>query len=650
MPHQKPTESISNPFSSRIGRRIILIMVVLSGLLTLSTTLLQLYWDYKQEINEINQKHYEVENVHSELLVSSLWSYDLALLQQHLELLVNLPKVQYLEIRSLQTVISAGEKVVNYPISDSYPLIYYNVPDQRHEEIGTIYIESNAEEIYTALAQQFLTTLTINAVKTLLVCGILLLVFHSSINQRIFQVVDYLRRYNPRHPALPLELNSHKWIIEENDELDLLGYEANRITANITKLYQNIQHEKERLADFTQVSSDWLWETDHQGRLIYCSDSMLDALQLDILQQPTFKQLPCFANAHHLHQLLQSKQSFQHCELGVVLSDQSCYLMLQAIARYKDERFVGFRGTALDISSLKQTQLQLHQLNENLEQQVVARTQDLELSLSQLQKTQQQLIEAEKLSALGGLVAGVAHEVNTPLGISVTASSIINESILQLNQAFSDQTLTSTQFAELMQNMTSSGEMLTNNLNRAAKLIRDFKQTAVDQVSESRCEFELLQSLDALIASLHSETRKIPVTPHIICSTGSIKMNSLPGVISQIVTNLVLNSVNHAFEQQPNAEIVIELSEHDDNVLLEYRDNGCGVEPHLHHKIFEPFYTSKRGYGGSGLGLNLVFNLVKQKLQGELTFESELNQGVKFTITLPKVLLMNINQQNENDN
>lgn len=119
-------------------------------------------------------------------------------------------------------------------------------------------------------------------------------------------------------------------------------------------------------------------------------------------------------------------------------------------------------------------------------------------------------------------------------------------------------------------------------------------------------------------------------------------MNSLPGVLTQIVSNLVLNSVNHAFSTQPNPEILVRISEQEQNVILEYQDNGSGVEESLHQKIFEPFYTSKRGKGGSGLGLNLVFNLVKQKLKGDLSFHSEPNQGVHFVITLPKELPMQI--------
>ncbi|MCX9476527.1 HAMP domain-containing histidine kinase, partial [Vibrio cholerae] len=161
------------------------------------------------------------------------------------------------------------------------------------------------------------------------------------------------------------------------------------------------------------------------------------------------------------------------------------------------------------------------------------------------------LIESEKLAALGGLVAGVAHEVNTPLGIAVTASSVIIETTKELNDAFANQTLTSQQFSELMQRLNDTNTMLENNLNRAAKLIRDFKQTAVDQVSESRSQFSIYQVLSALIASLHPETRKIPVVPKLE-GDERLMMNSLPGVLTQIVSNLVMNSINHAFSNTPN--------------------------------------------------------------------------------------------------
>lgn len=139
------------------------------------------------------------------------------------------------------------------------------------------------------------------------------------------------------------------------------------------------------------------------------------------------------------------------------------------------------------------------------------------------------------------------------------------------------------------------------------------------------------------MASLHSETRKVPVEPQ-LHGDEAIIMNSLPGVLTQIMTNLVMNSVNHAFATCSNPMINIQFYQKEQNIIIEYTDNGCGVGKELHQKIFEPFFTTKRGQGGSGLGLNLVFNLVKQKLHGRLSFSSELGQGVHYVITLPQAL------------
>ncbi|HDY7993693.1 TPA: ATP-binding protein [Vibrio vulnificus] len=634
-------ESINNPLFSRIGRRIILIMILLSGLFTLFTTLLQLYWDYDKEFNDVEQRHYEIQNVHAGLLSASLWSFDLVLLQERLDGLVNLPKIDYLEIKSEDYTFSAGKRVEQGAIADTYPLTYHNAMDGNMETIGTIYVESDAQEIYHYLLKQFLVTLTLNALKTAFVCYIILMIFHASVNRRIFEIAQYLRRYNPRHPSDPLQLAHYQWIMENDDELDWLGEETNRITGNVTTLYRNIKQEQERLADFTHVSSDWLWETDELGRLTYCSEAMMEQLGIEPLEKPLLIEIEALSDAKNLTSYMLKRNDFAMCEESITLNCITYHFLFQAIAKYEENKFLGFRGTTINITDLKLTQIELQQLNQNLEHEVAVRTLDLKQSMEQLKATQEQLVESEKLAALGGLVAGVAHEVNTPLGIAVTASSIIRDASIELNQAFSNQTLTSAQFADVMQRISDSSQMLENNLNRAAKLIRDFKQTAVDQISESRSEFNVKQVLDALIASLHPETRKVPVAP-VVDSPEDVVMNSLPGVLTQIVSNLVLNSVNHAFGTQPNPEILVRISEQEQNVILEYQDNGSGVEESLHQKIFEPFYTSKRGKGGSGLGLNLVFNLVKQKLKGELSFHSEPNQGVHFVITLPKELPIQI--------
>lgn len=630
-------ESIQNPFYSRIGRRIILIMIVLSGAITLTTTLVQLSWDYKEQFNSIEQRQLEIRDVHAPLLAASLWSFDLVVLQQRIDGLVNLPRIDYLRIESDGYTFEAGTKLTESVIASNYPLMHQNPESSIFEQLGGVYVESNAQEVYDYLIRQFIQTLLINMFRTLFVCTIVLYVFHLSLNQRIFSIAQYLRSYNPRHPSSALVLPHTRWVSEKDDELDWLGEETNKITSNMSLLYQSIREEQLRLHDFAMVASDWLWETDNNGRLIYCSDNMRKALSIDESSKPVFNKIEALAECTALQQHLLRHSDFAKCEEQITINCITCYLMFQGRAHFNDDQFLGFRGTAINITELKVTQLDLQELNQNLEHTIALRTVDLKQSMNDLRAAQDKLVEQEKLAALGGLVAGVAHEVNTPLGIAVTATSVIRDAASELNNAFREQTLTSVQFEEVMTRLVDGSSMLESNLDRAAKLIRDFKQTAVDQVSESRNQFRISDVLSSLIASLHPETRKVPVTP-LLDGDDTLQMSSLPGVITQVISNLILNSINHAFAEQDDAKINIKFYQQESDIVFEYTDNGCGVASELHHKIFEPFYTSKRGKGGSGLGLNLVFNLVKQKLKGELSFHSEMGEGIKMIITVPQTL------------
>ncbi|MES2502592.1 MAG: ATP-binding protein [Pseudomonadota bacterium] len=289
---------------------------------------------------------------------------------------------------------------------------------------------------------------------------------------------------------------------------------------------------------------------------------------------------------------------------------------------------------ATSLAQVRATEEKLKQYSEGLETTVSERTQALTESLNQLQAAQGQLIESEKLAALGGLVAGVAHEVNTPLGVAVTAASILEETLTDMQTQFSNETMTAEGLQKLIHTAQDSQLMLSSNLNRATKLIKDFKMTAVDQLSENCCEFNVSEVIHALLESLVPETKKIPVTPTLACPS-HLTMNSLPGVLTQVLSNLIVNSVKHAFEQTAHPQIHIIVYPHEELVIVEYRDNGAGVPESLHQRVFEPFFTTKRGQGGSGLGLNIVYNLVTRKLLGRLEFISSLGQGVHFKLYLP---------------
>lgn len=289
------------------------------------------------------------------------------------------------------------------------------------------------------------------------------------------------------------------------------------------------------------------------------------------------------------------------------------------------------------LAQLRAAESSLKRHSDELEDKVSERTRALSASLRELESAKDQLIQSEKLAALGGLVAGIAHEVNTPLGIAVTVSSVLTDTLDELKHKFDTQSLTTADFERLVAHAIEGNGMLITNINRAAKLISDFKKTAVDQISETRCEFDVRSTLTALIASLHPETRRVPVTPRLDCPEG-LEMRSLPGVLTQVVSNLIINSVRHAFAGVDKPEILISVAQENDWIVLDYRDNGVGVPEALHQRIFEPFYTSSRGSGGSGLGLNIVFNLVSRKLRGRLNFTSAPGRGVHFCLCIPRVL------------
>jgi signal transduction histidine kinase len=634
-------KKLISPLQSHLGRRILFILVLLSGTITLIATAAQLYFDYNQQFRNIEKRHQEIRSIHARTLATSLWSFDITHLQQKLNGLCNLPYIDYLEIRATNYTIRSGKPVStsNNMIQHTYPITYQEPISKEIMQIGTIRVESDVQDIYDALTRDIFTTIAINITKTVLVCYLILLVFHRSINQRIFAIVRYMRQYNPIDPHSQqnrLDVHCSPLITQKNDELSLLVRETNKLTKNISTFYLNSRFEQTRLTDFARISSDWLWETDASLNLIYCSEVMQRALDLEESHQRPFQQIEPFQSAHQLQQLLHEKQSFSQCEEELALYGGKQWLMFQAQARYsEDNEFLGFRGTALNISELKAVQFELETLNQNLEQTVQQRMDDLAQNLERLKQTHVQLIQSEKLTALGRLVAGVAHEVNAPLGIAITAISSIEEVMNEYEDSYNNQTLSSEQFIQLTERLKASSQLLQHNLNRAAKLVQDFKQTAVDQVSESQCRFNIHHVLMSLIASMHPETVKIPVSP-VLDGDKTLMMSSLPGTLTQIIANLIMNSTTHAFGgiHRPS-QIRIQFYEEKQSIVFEYQDNGIGVAKELHEKIFEPFYTTKRGCGGSGLGLSLVFNLV-QKLQGTLQFSSEPDQGVHYCIRLPK--------------
>lgn len=278
------------------------------------------------------------------------------------------------------------------------------------------------------------------------------------------------------------------------------------------------------------------------------------------------------------------------------------------------------------------------ELEEKNEKLVLAR-QDAEIALGQLQEAQSQLVESEKMAALGGLVAGVAHEINTPVGNSLTVATTLRRRTSAFETEVQTGTLRKSTLAAFSADITNATEQLESNLTRAAELIQSFKQVALDRGSMDRREFQIKHYVQDLLASLQTVVRKYPVSITVDIPE-DISINGYPGAFGQVITNLIMNTLTHAFDPQvigqANGQIAISGQQIDpDWMELSFADDGIGISVENQNKVFEPFFTTKRGEGGSGLGLHVVFNLVTQTLGGSIALESAVHQGTTFFIRLP---------------
>ena len=259
-----------------------------------------------------------------------------------------------------------------------------------------------------------------------------------------------------------------------------------------------------------------------------------------------------------------------------------------------------------------------------------------EKALDDLREAQQSLIAAEKLAALGGLVAGVAHEVNNPIGISLTVASSFARRCEEFAKEVDAGPLRRSRLGEFLEGGRDAANQLVSNLQRAGELVQSFKQVAVDRSHADRRPFDLRESTDQIVASLRPALKKSQITLTVDVPAG-IVMDSYPGSYGQVLTNLFLNSVVHAFPDGRAGTVIVEARQVRDDVDIFVSDDGVGMSEEIQRRAFDPFFTTRRNEGGTGLGLHIIFNLVTQQLGGRLAFESRLGWGTRFRITLPRV-------------
>lgn len=281
-----------------------------------------------------------------------------------------------------------------------------------------------------------------------------------------------------------------------------------------------------------------------------------------------------------------------------------------------------------DISEKKKLEFQIIERNAALK----SSNDNLESMIIDLKQTQEKLVESEKMASLGSLVAGVAHEINTPVGIGLTGVTQLMEECTDIRQRYEQGGLTPDDFEEFLSSANEISDIVKKNLVRTAHLVRSFKQVAVDQTSDEDREVNLKFYIDEVVFSLASVLRKANVEVSVDCAD-DITVITNPGYISQVLTNLIVNSVNHGFCDRGSGAISIALTERKPTeFLLVYKDDGKGISEQHAPKIFDPFFTTRRGTGGTGLGLNITYNIITNALGGSIVCESKEGEGVTFTI------------------
>lgn len=297
-------------------------------------------------------------------------------------------------------------------------------------------------------------------------------------------------------------------------------------------------------------------------------------------------------------------------------------------------------GIGIDISEIKKIQQELIENNRNLEDKVRKRTKELtqanyELSES-YEKTkamQSYLIQSEKMAALGNLVAGVAHEINTPIGIGVTAASHLNDISQEFISKVKEGSMDPEELIDFVEDLEQASAIILRNLNRASKLVKSFKQVSADQASEPKRQFNVKEYLDEILVSLSPKLNKTKHNILVSCEA-NLFVDGYPGAFAQIISNLLINSLMHAYQTDEAGNITITITKLEKFIEIIFSDDGKGIDAMNIANIFDPFFTTKRGAGGTGLGLSVVYNIVTQQFGGTISCESQLGKGTSFEIHL----------------
>ncbi|MBP6140690.1 MAG: PAS domain S-box protein [Aeromonas sp.] len=635
-----------------LSYRLLSYILVCSTVLAMIITALQLAWDYRKDVAVIEDSIGQIEASFLQPIAASLWNLDEEQVKVQIEGIMNLPNMQFVMVKEMLgnsevPLLTQGVERESYDISREFNLTYQG------EVVGKLFVAASLEQIYQRLIEKSVLILVSQTIKTLVVSFCILIIIYYLVVRHLNRIANYAQKFNLDRLAVELTLEGRPLPRKKPDELDTLVATLNQMRARLN----------DEFAARHQAAEQLQQERDFSATLINSANMVICCMEPD-LNIASINPAAILLTGYHQQEILQHNwldlfvSQEQREDLTLTLADhgaiedkevimhdqQGHELVLQWTFApfYEGPNLKYLIGFGYDITRLKKVEREIIQLNELLEGKVVERTRSLSDANNQLgrayddlKQAQQTLVESEKMASLGSLVAGVAHEINTPIGISVTASSYLQERVADFKLHIDSKQLSRSYLNEFTVNLDESMQLLQSNLRRASELIASFKQVAVDQSSEARYNFSLADNLHQVVVSLGHKLKKAQCEVDIQCDP-KLSIFSFPGSFTQIYSNLILNSINHGFDNWDKPKkITIKVEQEGEELLINYSDNGRGIPPEILPRIFDPFVTSKRGQGGSGLGTHIIYNLVVQLLKGRISCASEPGNGAQFHIRLP---------------
>ena len=638
--------------------RLLSYVLVCSFALAIIITLLQLLLDYQNNLAKINANIAQVESSFVDPLANSLWNFDKEQIEAQSRGIINLPYMQYVKVYEVvgNTEVAIAHQGIfqeKYDISAKFDLVH------QRQVVGTLFVAASLDQVYQQLLDDALSILINQTLKIMVVAICILLIIYYTVIRHINKIALYTRNIKLSSHNKNLILDGRKaHLSHASDELDELVYLLNkmqrRIVAELTDkeiAINELQQERDFSATIINSSSTIVCclDADFKIATINPAAVILTGYSQEELNQKNWLDIFVLADRQpELQEKLSDNEPLYGIEIDMHDQMGEVNTLLWTFSAFYEGMDIKYLiGFGHDITQQKQVEQEILHLNDQLEEKVNKRTAALTASnaqmvqtVEQLKRTQQTLVESKKMASLGSLVAGVAHEINTPIGMSVTTASSLQDEIAALNDHIQNADLSHAFLKRFVAQSQESSKQLHSNLKRAAELISSFKQVAVDQSSESCYSFNLKENVEQVAISLKHKIKQSKTQVHIDCPE-TLSIYSFPGSFVQIYSNLIINSIIHGFTDWPGERnIFINIELQDKTLIIDYKDTGRGVATDIAERIFDPFVTSQKGAGGSGLGTHIVYNIVSQLFKGEIEYVPE-QAGARFVMSIPYRASMN---------